>query len=384
MGEGGGKLGAAEWALVNGQGSGGLHLSPESAPPSPVHPSHYPLPHPRHQILDRLTKGVREAPSKALVGELAHSCGDSAAAAYSVRQALSTLGMLLGSVAAGAAFQLTGRSYTATFALSAVPALAGFGLVLAALGRGAAAADAARRQRGGQGAGLESSTGALASRTWLPVAPCALRWRSCRCLATALSAHGVRVSLSMAVAACSPIPGCRDCAGKRGAGGGAAHACAEGPGPGHRAAGGLLAGACHHLLALPGALRCGIHHGACQHGGWSVWARARALVREHTSAAGLQCGAYQGLACGTHTGFGCLLSHAALPAWPACLAGDEPRPGAHAHPLLNGPRGAAGERRAGKHGSCRFRLHRACPGGALVSGSLAGCTWTTGWGREQP
>ena len=99
-----------------------------------------------HQILDRLTKGVREAPSKALVGELAHSCGDSAAAAFGVRQSLSTLGMLLGSVAAGAAFQLTGRSYTATFALSAVPALAGFGLVLAALGRDAAAADAARRQ----------------------------------------------------------------------------------------------------------------------------------------------------------------------------------------------------------------------------------------------
>ncbi|KAL4428062.1 hypothetical protein ABPG75_002151 [Micractinium tetrahymenae] len=99
------------------------------------------------KILDRLTKGVREAPSKALVGELAHSCGDSAAAAFGVRQALSTLGMLLGSVAAGAAFQLTGRSYTATFALSVLPALAGFGLVLAALGHDAAAADAARRQR---------------------------------------------------------------------------------------------------------------------------------------------------------------------------------------------------------------------------------------------
>ncbi len=100
------------------------------------------------QILDRLTKGVREAPSKALVGELAHSCGDSAAAAYSVRQVLATLGMLLGSMSAGAAFQLTSRSYTATFALSVVPALAGFGLVLTALGPDAKAADVARRQRG--------------------------------------------------------------------------------------------------------------------------------------------------------------------------------------------------------------------------------------------
>ncbi|KAL4428064.1 hypothetical protein ABPG75_002153 [Micractinium tetrahymenae] len=109
------------------------------------------------KILDRLTKGVREAPSKALVGELAHSCGDSAAAAFGVRQALSTLGMLLGSVAAGAAFQLTGRSYTATFALSVLPALAGFGLVLAALGRDAAAADAARRQRGARAEGSLAS-----------------------------------------------------------------------------------------------------------------------------------------------------------------------------------------------------------------------------------
>lgn len=38
------------------------------------------------QILDRTVKGVREAPSKALVGELAAQSGDSAAAAFSVRQ----------------------------------------------------------------------------------------------------------------------------------------------------------------------------------------------------------------------------------------------------------------------------------------------------------
>lgn len=100
-------------------------------------------------------KGVRETPSKALVGELAQRSGDSAAAAFSVRQvggqrvggerwrpeaggavgklisrrrdlaglhasqpahpptpqALSTLGMLLGSAAAALAFRLSGHSY---------------------------------------------------------------------------------------------------------------------------------------------------------------------------------------------------------------------------------------------------------------------------------
>lgn len=99
------------------------------------------------KILDRMTKGIREAPSKALVGELAARSGDSAAAAFSVRQALSTLGMLLGSGAAGLAFQLTGRSYEATFALSVVPALLGLALVVGALGKDAAAAAAARKER---------------------------------------------------------------------------------------------------------------------------------------------------------------------------------------------------------------------------------------------
>lgn len=107
-------------------------------------------------MADRFVKGVRETPSKALVGDLAaevrllstalhtvHSCearqhhaeqagahiriytsqrtcpslpahwllanlqsGDSAAAAFSVRQALSTFGMLVGSGAAAAVFKV--------------------------------------------------------------------------------------------------------------------------------------------------------------------------------------------------------------------------------------------------------------------------------------
>ncbi|KAI7836300.1 hypothetical protein COHA_009808 [Chlorella ohadii] len=97
-------------------------------------------------ILDRTVKGVREAPSKALVGELAAQSGDSAAAAFSVRQALSTLGMLLGTTAAGLAFALSGRSYEVTFALSAVASLMALALVATAFGRDAAAGAAERAE----------------------------------------------------------------------------------------------------------------------------------------------------------------------------------------------------------------------------------------------
>ncbi|EFN58148.1 hypothetical protein CHLNCDRAFT_141928 [Chlorella variabilis] len=109
------------------------------------------------KMFDRIVKGVREAPSKALVGELAAQSGDSAAAAFSVRQALSTLGMLLGSGAAALAFQLTGRSYEATFALSVIPALLGLALVASALSADAKAANAhpaAHSDAGGARLGL--------------------------------------------------------------------------------------------------------------------------------------------------------------------------------------------------------------------------------------
>ena len=39
-----------------------------------------------HQIFDRVAKGIREAPSKALMGELAAAGGDSPAAAFGLRQ----------------------------------------------------------------------------------------------------------------------------------------------------------------------------------------------------------------------------------------------------------------------------------------------------------
>lgn len=98
------------------------------------------------KIMDRTVKGVREAPSKALVGELAAQSGDSAAAAFSVRQALSTLGMLLGTTAAGLAFALSGRSYEVTFALSAVASLMALLLVVTAFGKDAAAGAAERAE----------------------------------------------------------------------------------------------------------------------------------------------------------------------------------------------------------------------------------------------
>ena len=86
------------------------------------------------QIFDRLAKGVREAPSKALIGELAAASGDSPAAAFGLRQSLATLGALGGALAAGAALRLTRRNYPLTFALSTVPAALALALLVAAFG----------------------------------------------------------------------------------------------------------------------------------------------------------------------------------------------------------------------------------------------------------
>lgn len=111
------------------------------------------------KIFDRIVKGVRETPSKALVGELAAQCGDAPAGAFSVRQALSTLGMLLGSGAAGLAFWATGRSYEKTFALSVIPALMGLLLVVAAFGGDAKAASSHSAHDGGQAGADEVQLG---------------------------------------------------------------------------------------------------------------------------------------------------------------------------------------------------------------------------------
>lgn len=86
------------------------------------------------KIFDRMSKGIREAPSKALIGELATQSGDSAAAAFSLRQSMATFGALVGAAAAAAAYQLSGKNYVMTFALAAVPATMALFLVMYAFG----------------------------------------------------------------------------------------------------------------------------------------------------------------------------------------------------------------------------------------------------------
>ena len=88
------------------------------------------------KLFDRLSKGIREAPSKALIGELAAESGDSAAAAFSLRQSMATFGALLGAGAASAAYQLSGKNYVTTFAMAGVPAIMALALVTFAFGKG--------------------------------------------------------------------------------------------------------------------------------------------------------------------------------------------------------------------------------------------------------
>uniref|UniRef100_A0A7S0YI33 Major facilitator superfamily (MFS) profile domain-containing protein n=1 Tax=Polytomella parva TaxID=51329 RepID=A0A7S0YI33_9CHLO len=73
------------------------------------------------KLSDRLSKGIREAPTKAVLNELARESGDSPDAAYGLRQALATAGMLLGSTIASFTFAATGQNYKLTFALATVP-----------------------------------------------------------------------------------------------------------------------------------------------------------------------------------------------------------------------------------------------------------------------
>ncbi|KDD77011.1 hypothetical protein H632_c40p0 [Helicosporidium sp. ATCC 50920] len=85
------------------------------------------------KIFDRVSKGIREAPSKALIGDLAAASGESPAAAFSLRQSLSTAGALVGSGCAALAFRLSRQNYVVTFALSCVPAACALALVSVAL-----------------------------------------------------------------------------------------------------------------------------------------------------------------------------------------------------------------------------------------------------------
>lgn len=97
------------------------------------------------KVFDRMSKGVREAPGKALIGELAAESGDKTEAAFGLRQAMATFGALMGSIIAGLAYKLSNRNYTVTFSLSAVPALAALLLVTTAFGQRAKDQDAANK-----------------------------------------------------------------------------------------------------------------------------------------------------------------------------------------------------------------------------------------------
>jgi MFS family permease len=73
------------------------------------------------KLLDRMSKGIREAPSKAVINELAREAGESPDAAYGLRQSLATAGALAGSGVASLTFWLTGQSFEATFTVAMVP-----------------------------------------------------------------------------------------------------------------------------------------------------------------------------------------------------------------------------------------------------------------------
>jgi len=101
------------------------------------------------KIFDRMSKGIREAPSKALIGELASQSGESAAAAFSLRQSMATFGALFGAAVAATAYKFSGQNYVMTFAMAAVPAVVALSLVIYAFGSIPDASAAAASADGG-------------------------------------------------------------------------------------------------------------------------------------------------------------------------------------------------------------------------------------------
>lgn len=73
------------------------------------------------KLSDRLSKGIREAPTKAVMNELARESGDSPDAAYGLRQSLATAGALMGASIATLVFTLSGQNFVLTFSLAAIP-----------------------------------------------------------------------------------------------------------------------------------------------------------------------------------------------------------------------------------------------------------------------
>ncbi|CAL5224326.1 g6995 [Coccomyxa viridis] len=97
------------------------------------------------KVFDRMSKGVREAPGKALIGELAAASGDRPEGAFGLRQAMATAGALVGASIAGLAYKLSGQNYTVTFALATVPATLALLLTISAFSDTAKSQAAAKK-----------------------------------------------------------------------------------------------------------------------------------------------------------------------------------------------------------------------------------------------
>eukprot|EP01025_Chloroclados_australasicus_P053393 TRINITY_DN6276_c1_g1_i2.p1 TRINITY_DN6276_c1_g1~~TRINITY_DN6276_c1_g1_i2.p1 ORF type:complete len:553 (-),score=35.37 TRINITY_DN6276_c1_g1_i2:618-2234(-) len=74
------------------------------------------------KLSDRMSKGIREAPTKSLMKDISVQSGDAPDAVFSLRQGLATAGALIGSIAASAFFIASGKSYVVTFAAASIPA----------------------------------------------------------------------------------------------------------------------------------------------------------------------------------------------------------------------------------------------------------------------
>lgn len=78
------------------------------------------------KLLDRMSKGIRESPSKAIINELGHIAKEPVHVAYGIRHSLATLGALIGSTISTGVFIASGKNYTLTFTLATLPPLIAF------------------------------------------------------------------------------------------------------------------------------------------------------------------------------------------------------------------------------------------------------------------
>jgi len=78
------------------------------------------------KLMDRMSKGIRETPSKAIINELAHKSGEPAHTAYGIRHSLATMGALIGSTISAGVFIASGKNYTLTFTMATIPPLLAF------------------------------------------------------------------------------------------------------------------------------------------------------------------------------------------------------------------------------------------------------------------